>query len=63
MGKKSRLKPSKPCDNCGLEADTQFRVRQSETGDWRIVCKACQKLAKTKDGYMYGGTWKRKKRN
>ncbi|TKB04307.1 hypothetical protein E5672_05770 [Alteromonas portus] len=63
MGKKSRLKPPKSCDSCGLEADTQFRVRQSEADEWRIVCKACQTLAKTRDGYMYGGTWKRKKRN
>ena len=63
MARKDRVRPSKPCDTCGLEADTQFRVRYSEQDTWRIVCKACQERAKASNGYMYGGTWKRKKRN
>ena len=63
MGKKARLRPPKPCDSCGVEDDTQFRVRCSDKEDWRIVCKACQALVKSHGDYMYGGTWKRKKRN
>ncbi|GFD94190.1 hypothetical protein KUL156_25160 [Alteromonas sp. KUL156] len=63
MGKKSRLRPPKPCDNCGVEADTQFRVRAREDDSWRIVCKQCQERAKADGGYSYGGTWKRKKRS
>ena len=62
VGKKDRVRPSRPCDNCGINADTQFRIRCGDE-DTRIVCKACQERAKASNGYMYGGTWKRKKRN
>ncbi|TAP23333.1 hypothetical protein KUL49_16390 [Alteromonas sp. KUL17] len=63
MGKKDRVRLPKPCDNCGINADTQFRIRCGDEDTWRIVCKACQERAKACNGYMYGGTWKRKKRN
>jgi hypothetical protein len=63
VGKKDRVRPSRPCDNCGINADTQFRIRCGDEDTWRIVCKACQERAKASNGYMYGGTWKRKKRN
>ena len=63
MGKKERLRPLKPCDNCGAEADVQYRIRSNNSESWQIVCKACQEKAKTLTGYIYGGTWKRKKRN
>ena len=63
MGKKERIRPAKPCDSCGVEADVQYRIQTCESEGWRIVCKTCQEKAKTQDGYLYGGTWKRQKRN
>ncbi|APD89741.1 hypothetical protein FJN13_07765 [Alteromonas mediterranea] len=63
MGKKDRIRPPKPCDICSKEADVQFRIQTNESGNWRIVCKSCQEQAASSAGYLYGGTWKRKKRN
>lgn len=61
MGKRNRLREPRQCDKCGVEADIQFRVWFEDK--WHIVCKQCQLEASDASDYMYGGTWKRKKRN
>jgi transcription elongation factor Elf1 len=61
MGKKERLKEARACDRCGVLASVQYRIN---VGDgWLIVCKSCQSNAKHHQNYVYGGTWKQKKRN
>jgi len=61
MGKQTRSRVARACDNCGIEASTQFRINIGE--GWKIVCKTCQSEAKYHSNYLYGGTWKQKKRN
>ncbi|MAI39333.1 MAG: hypothetical protein CL599_17630 [Alteromonas sp.] len=61
MGKKTRERPPRQCDNCKVEADVQYRV--SYKGEWHIICKTCQLEASVCSDYIYGGTWKRNKRN
>ena len=63
MGKKRRVRPPKPCDICGKADDIQYRVQTSDSERWLIVCKTCQEQAANSAGYLYGGTWKKKKRN
>jgi hypothetical protein len=61
MGKKARTRAAKPCDKCDAEASTQYRINIGK--GWQIVCKVCQSEAKHHSNYLYGGTWKQKKRN
>ena len=61
---KNRRVRSKTCDACGQVCDTLFRAR-AETGvPWRFYCVACLPQIKANNpAYIYGGTWKSKKRN
>ncbi|MEO0529634.1 MAG: hypothetical protein AAF266_03550 [Planctomycetota bacterium] len=55
---------TKACDRCETVADTLFRCRYTEAGDWRFICPKC--LDSVRNGnphYQYGGTWKSKKRH
>ncbi len=61
MGKKTRERPPRQCDNCNVESDVQYRV--SYKGEWHIICKTCQLKVSVCSDYIYGGTWKRNKRN
>jgi hypothetical protein len=63
---------TKTCDRCQLSADILYRVRvvggkpapvENRSGDWQFVCDACwQLLDRDSPNYIYGGTWKARKR-
>ncbi|MFK7743296.1 MAG: hypothetical protein AB8H80_23470 [Planctomycetota bacterium] len=55
---------TKPCERCGRELDALFRIRIALDGDWVFFCKTCLEAAKHGNPhYVYGGTWKSKKRH
>ena len=54
---------TKTCDRCQLSADILYRVRVDRSGDWQFVCDNCwQLLDRDNPDYVYGGTWKARKR-
>jgi hypothetical protein len=53
----------KKCDRCQLTADVLYRVRVDKSGDWQFMCDRCwQLLDLSNPDYVYGGTWKARKR-
>ena len=55
---------TKRCDNCEQERDTLYRIQNSETDGWIFVCGNClSKFKKDNPSYVYGGTWKARKRH
>ena len=60
---KSRERDPRPCERCGAERDTLYRVRTEPEEAWRLVCGPCVRLLEGDPGYRYGGTWKAKKRH
>lgn len=62
---------TKKCDRCQLPADILYRVRvvgetspiENRAGDWQFVCHDCwQLLDRDNPDYVYGGTWKARKK-
>lgn len=53
----------KSCSRCGQTADVLYRV-QAQPGDWSFVCPSCwPSISQNNPHYVYGGTWKAKKRS
>ncbi|MBT1450589.1 hypothetical protein KJ365_06810 [Glaciecola sp. XM2] len=64
MGSSSRERNERACECCFVSASTLFRVRSDANQPWKFLCQACQQTLKsTSSTYLYGGTWKKKKRN
>jgi hypothetical protein len=53
----------KQCDRCQTVADTLYRVQYGTLERWKFVCQACCRVVSECDRYVYGGTWKAKKRH
>ena len=54
---------TKICDRCQRQADVLYRVRVARSGEWQFVCDKCwQLLDRDNPDYVYGGTWKGRKR-
>ncbi|NJL22693.1 MAG: hypothetical protein HC895_20735 [Leptolyngbyaceae cyanobacterium SM1_3_5] len=54
----------KPCDRCQQIAPTLFRVQHDDSLTWIFVCPDCwQMVSENNPHYVYGGTWKAKKRH
>ncbi|WP_407890563.1 hypothetical protein [Scytonema sp. NUACC26] len=54
----------KLCSRCGLTASVLYRVKYEEDGQWVFVCPNCwEKVSQNNPFYVYGGTWKAKKKN
>ena len=53
----------KTCDRCQKISDVLYRIRVDKSGDWQFVCDDCwQLLDRSNPDYVYGGTWKARKR-
>ncbi|GAC30725.1 hypothetical protein GPAL_3885 [Glaciecola pallidula DSM 14239 = ACAM 615] len=40
-----------------------YRIKPQCQEAWLFACSGCQSKAKMQPDYVYGGTWKQKKRN
>ncbi|MBW4472910.1 MAG: hypothetical protein KME45_21410 [Stenomitos rutilans HA7619-LM2] len=53
----------KPCSLCQQTAPMLYRVRCDASGEWIFACPECWvKISQDNPLYVYGGTWKVKKR-
>ncbi|NJR51867.1 MAG: hypothetical protein HC780_22105 [Leptolyngbyaceae cyanobacterium CSU_1_3] len=53
----------KSCDLCTKSALVLYRVRRDESSEWIFVCRSCwDHVSRGNPFYVYGGTWKAKKR-
>ncbi len=60
MGRQIR---TKLCSRCSQSAPILYRVKYEEDGDWVFVCSECWNLVSSNNPfYLYGGTWKAKKK-
>jgi hypothetical protein len=53
----------KPCERCGLESPTLYRVQIDDSFEWKFLCPECRRELETSPFYRYGGTWKANKRH
>ncbi|WP_310485194.1 hypothetical protein [Chamaesiphon sp. VAR_48_metabat_403] len=54
---------TKTCDRCQLPSEILYRIRVDKSGDWQFACDKCwQLLDRDNPDYVYGGTWKARKR-
>ncbi|HCD26655.1 MAG TPA: hypothetical protein DER02_03990 [Gammaproteobacteria bacterium] len=53
----------KDCAICSASPNVLFRCRYG-VEDWQFLCDICLEKVKSSfvDSYIYGGTWKRKKK-
>ncbi len=60
MGRAERVKP---CDRCQVDAFVLYRVQSDASKTWMFVCDRCwPQISDRNPYYVYGGTWKAKKR-
>ncbi|WP_224094513.1 hypothetical protein [Nostoc sp. MS1] len=53
----------KMCDRCSQTAPILYRVKFEENGDWIFVCPQCWVgVSENNPFYVYGGTWKERKK-
>lgn len=53
----------KPCDRCGTAAPVLYRIQVDASNTWYFVCDRCwDELRPNNPHYVYGGTWKARKR-
>ena len=52
----------KACDRCQAVADIMYRIQVDKSADWQLVCHDCWKIVSDRPNYIYGGTWKARKR-
>jgi len=53
----------KLCSGCGQAKPVLYRVQLDALGQWQFVCAICwPQLSQDNPHYVYGGTWKAKKR-
>ena len=63
MTKTGRLR-EKSCDACGQVSSALYRVQRDSSLEWVFLCPVCrEKAARDNPNYVYGGTWKAKKRH
>ncbi|NEQ25254.1 MAG: hypothetical protein F6K28_40520 [Microcoleus sp. SIO2G3] len=61
MGRSVR---SKDCAVCHQFSAVLYRVKYEEDGDWTFVCNNCwSSVSQDNPHYLYGGTWKAKKKS
>jgi hypothetical protein len=54
---------TKACDRCQIIATTMYRIRVDQSDRWQFVCSDCwMLLSHNNPDYVYGGTWKSRKR-
>ena len=59
---KRRLR-TKLCSLCSEPGGILYRVKYIENGDWVFVCSQCwETISQNNPFYIYGGTWKAKKK-
>jgi hypothetical protein len=49
-------------ERCSKVADVLYRVQYDDSGRWFFICDGCFPEVSDRPGYVYGGTWKSKKR-
>jgi len=53
----------KLCDRCSQSAPILYRVKYEDGGNWVFVCRQCwDQVSQDNPFYVYGGTWKDKKK-
>ncbi len=53
----------KTCSQCYQSAFVLYRVKYEQDGGWVFVCPQCwQGVSENNPFYVYGGTWKAKKK-
>ncbi|WP_346289494.1 hypothetical protein [Sphaerothrix gracilis] len=53
----------KNCDRCGETASVLYRVQIDAAGGWLFVCDRCwSEVSPNNPDYVYGGTWKARKK-
>ena len=58
-----QVRVMKSCHQCSLQQDTLFRIRIQENKNWVFVCQDCLKIVRPENPhYLYGGTWKNRKK-
>ena len=63
MAKTHRTR-TKPCAVCRATPEALYRIRVEADGPWLFACDDCRAaLAADNPHYVYGGTWKRRKRH
>ncbi|MGK7946256.1 MAG: hypothetical protein AB4058_17480 [Microcystaceae cyanobacterium] len=54
----------KECDFCHISSKILYRVQTDSSRQWRFVCPQCwQPVQENNAYYIYGGTWKARKRH
>jgi hypothetical protein len=54
---------TKACDRCQINADILYRIKVDRADRWQFVCPHCWILVnQDHPDYVYGGTWKSRKR-
>jgi hypothetical protein len=53
---------TKACDRCQAIADIMYRIQVDKSAGWQFVCDDCWGLISNQPHYIYGGTWKARKR-
>ncbi|HEY9653170.1 MAG TPA: hypothetical protein V6C95_21105 [Coleofasciculaceae cyanobacterium] len=55
---------AKSCSRCQQLAPVLYRVKYDESGLWIFVCESCwPSISENNPFYVYGGTWKAKKKS
>lgn len=53
----------KLCDRCQRLAPVLYRAQIDTSREWQFICDACYpEVSQHNPHYIYGGTWKAKKR-
>ncbi|BAY82314.1 hypothetical protein NIES267_17930 [Calothrix parasitica NIES-267] len=53
----------KLCSLCNQSELVLYRIKHIENGDWVFVCSQCwETVSQNNPFYIYGGTWKSKKK-
>ena len=53
----------KSCDLCDNFSKVLYRIQIDSSQQWRFVCQQCWQSVHDNPYYVYGGTWKGKKRH
>ncbi len=54
----------KKCDRCHISSKLLYRVQIDSSQQWRFMCPNCwQQVSENNPHYVYGGTWKARKRH
>ena len=53
---------TKACDRCKTIVEIMYRIQTDKSTGWQFVCSDCWTLLSNQPNYIYGGTWKARKR-